>query len=248
MRQEEGAADRFDVVTVVGEGEPTLYAGLGNLLAALKERTDKPLAVITNSALLTDPAVAEELLLADIVLPSLDGFDGDSFRRVDRPYGRLDFQEITAALGGFSHRYTGQLWLEIMLVEGLNDRDEAIPLYQSLLKDIRRDRLYINTPVRPPAEPAVRPVPPERLARFAQELGGVSIDALTTGAFHSEVADDYEAVLGIIRRHPMNQYEIAGFLEARQAEPVPLLTRLEKDPSVETVRYKGYVTYRHRPQ
>ncbi|MCI9413793.1 MAG: radical SAM protein [Clostridiales bacterium] len=248
LRQEEGAADRFDVVTVVGEGEPTLYAGLGDLLAALQERTDKPLAVITNSALLTDPAVAEELLLADIVLPSLDGFDEDSFRRVDRPYGRLDFQEITAALGRFSRLYTGQLWLEIMLVESLNDREEAIPLYQGLLKDIRHDRLYINTPVRPPAEPSVRPVSPDRLARFAQELGGVSIDALTTGAFHSEVTDDYEAVLGIIRRHPMNQYEIAGFLEARQADPVPLLTRLEEDPGVETVRYKGYVTYRHRPQ
>ncbi|MCI8554262.1 MAG: radical SAM protein [Clostridiales bacterium] len=243
--RQEGAAAGFDVVTVVGEGEPTLYAGLGELLAALKERTDKPVAVITNSALLTDPQVAEELLAADIVLPSLDAFDEESFRRIDRPHGRLRFAAVTEALARFSHAYAGQLWLEIMLVEGMNDGEQALERFRLLLKDIRRDRLYINTPVRPPAEPSVRPVSPDRLTAFAQALGGVSIDALTTGVFHSEVADDYEAVLGIIRRHPMNQHEISGFLEARHTAPQPLLDRLERDPSVEVVRYKGYVTYRH---
>ena len=44
----------FDVVTIVGEGEPTLYLGLGDLLEGIHERTDKPLAVITNGALLYD--------------------------------------------------------------------------------------------------------------------------------------------------------------------------------------------------
>lgn len=62
----------FDVVTVVGEGEPTLYSRLGELIAGLKKETDKPVAVITNGALLYDAEMRRELMEADIVLPSLD--------------------------------------------------------------------------------------------------------------------------------------------------------------------------------
>jgi wyosine [tRNA(Phe)-imidazoG37] synthetase (radical SAM superfamily) len=34
-------SDKFDIVTVVGEGEPTLAANLGELVVALKALTDK---------------------------------------------------------------------------------------------------------------------------------------------------------------------------------------------------------------
>lgn len=44
----------FDAITVVGEGEPTLYAGLGLLIKSIKTMTDKPVVVITNSSLLYD--------------------------------------------------------------------------------------------------------------------------------------------------------------------------------------------------
>lgn len=238
----------FDVVTVVGEGEPTLYAGLGTLLREIRRRTVKPVAVITNGALLSDPAVAEELMEADMVLPSLDAWDEDTFRKIDRPYGRLRFGKTVDALAAFSQRYPGQLWLELMLVEGVNSEGAAAN-FRPLLQRIRYDRLYLNTPVRPPAEKGVLPVPSEKLRRLSEELGGISIDSLTSGAFASEAADDYEAVTGIIRRHPMNQHEIAGFLASRGGnDPAPLLRRLETDPSVEAVHYKGFVTYRLRPE
>ncbi len=49
--------------------------------------------------------------------------------------------------------------------------------------------------------------------KFAvKELGGISIDMLSTGDFFSEIKDSYEAILNIIRRHPMNQFEINSFL------------------------------------
>ena len=56
---------------MVGEGEPTLASNLGELVDALKALTDKPVAVITNGALLSDPQVREELCHADMVLPCL---------------------------------------------------------------------------------------------------------------------------------------------------------------------------------
>ena len=59
----------------MGEGEPTLYSGLGELIDKIKEISDVPVAVITNSSLLADSAVQNALLNADIVLPSMDAYD-----------------------------------------------------------------------------------------------------------------------------------------------------------------------------
>ena len=84
----------FDVVTVVGEGEPTLYSRLGELIAGLKKETDKPVAVITNGALLYDAEMRRELMEADIVLPSLDAVTEEQYRKIDRPMGSIGFAEM----------------------------------------------------------------------------------------------------------------------------------------------------------
>lgn len=237
----------FDIVTVVGEGEPTLYLGLGALIDGIHARTEKPVAVITNGALLYDAQVRTEVAKADIVLPSLDAYDAETFRKIDRPIGTLRFDQVERALIDFTHAYTGQIWIEIMLVGGMNDDDAALGHFRALLGKLRYDRVYVNTPVRPPAEDYVRVSEKDRIEKACALFGAVSIDMLTSGSFSSEITDDYEAICSIIRRHPMNRFEIAGFLSSRgEGNAQAFFDRLEQDPAVETVRYKEFVTYRSR--
>ena len=190
-------SDKFDIVTVVGEGEPTLAANLGELVVALKALTDKPVAVITNGALLSD------------------------------------------------HMYEGELWLEIMLVDGINDDEQSILKFQELLKELKYDRLYLNTPVRPPAEADVNVVSEERMRYAVETLGGISIEMMSSGAFFSEIEDDYEAVKSIIGRHPMNQFEVRGFLESRDVkDPEAMMEQMKKDEAIHVIDYKGILTFR----
>ena len=123
----------FDVVTVVGEGEPTLYSRLGELIAGLKKETDKPVAVITNGALLYDAEMRRELMEADIVLPSLDAVTEEQYRKIDRPMGSIGFAEMAEGLRQFAREYQGQLWIEIMLVDGMNDSPEDIAAFKEFL-------------------------------------------------------------------------------------------------------------------
>jgi len=235
----------FHVVTIVGEGEPTLYAGLGDLIAGIRERIDKPVAVITNGALLYDPQVREELSPADIILPTLDAYDEASFRAINRPHGSLHFEDVKQGLLTFSREYKGQLWIEVMLMEGVNDDDASLRRLAALLGELRHDRLYLNTPVRPPAEQEVQPLSPEGMKRALQILGGTAIDLLASEGFQSNIPDDYQAILSIIKRHPMNQYEIESFLAARgNQDYLKLLARLKEDDGVEVISYMGYETYR----
>jgi wyosine [tRNA(Phe)-imidazoG37] synthetase (radical SAM superfamily) len=237
----------FDAVTLVGEGEPTLYSHIGELITEMKKYTKKPAAVITNGALLYEKSLREELSHADIVLPSLDAYDERSFRTINRPCSGLTFEKCFQGLADFSREYTGELWIETMVIDGINDDDESLNRMKNLLKEVRYSRLYINTPVRPPAEENVPPVSPEKMERAVKILGGISIDQLVSVGFYSSEKDDYNAVLGIIRRHPMNQFEIGTFLKTRgNSEGKKILSRLNEDPAVQGVEYKGFVTYRLR--
>lgn len=238
-------SDKFDIVTVVGEGEPTLCANLGEIIRGLKELTDKPVAVITNGALLSDIQVREELCYADMVLPSLDAYNQEISKRIDRPYGTIKFQEEFEGLVTFSKMYQGELWLEIMLVEGINDDKDSIAAFKKLISQIKYDRLYLNTPVRPPAEEGVNVVSAEKMAYAVEELGGISIEMLSSGSFFSEIADTYEAVKSIIGRHPMNQFELDSFLESRKVEnKEEMMEKIKRDEEIAIINYKGILTFR----
>lgn len=235
----------FDVVTIVGEGEPTLYLGLGDLICEIQKRTDKPVAVITNGALLYDPDVQSELDKADIVLPSMDAYDDVSYKKINRQYGTLSFNDVYCGLKTFSEKYQGQLWLEIMLIEDVNDDDAALEKYSILLKNLKYDKLYLNTPVRPSAESYVKAIDHEKMNRAVEILGGISIDLLHSQGFHSEITDHYAAIISIIKRHPMNQFEIESFLQSRGCSDIgTILNGLKQDHNVVSINYKGYDTYR----
>ncbi|RXI47722.1 radical SAM protein [Clostridium tetani] len=237
----------FDVISIVGEGEPTLYSKLGKLISSLKNLTDKPIAVITNTGLLYDKNVQGELLNADIVLPSMDFFNEESFRSLHRPYGKLDFQQSYDGLVEFSKKFKGQLWLEVMLIENINSSKKDLLKLKELIKNINYSKIYINTAVRPPAESWVKPASKETIDFAVSLLDGISIDMLSNGNFISEIKDNYQAILSIIKRHPMNQHELKGFLSIRgvnEEEIQNLFLRLKEDNNIEILNYKGFHTYR----
>jgi hypothetical protein len=68
---------------------------------------------------------------------------------------------------------------------------------------------------------------------------------LVSDGFHSEIEDDIEAIKSIIKRHPMNQYEIQGFLEKRACMNIQeVIKDLGGDDDVEKISYKNFETYR----
>lgn len=235
----------FDVVTIVGEGEPTLYSKLGELIKEVKKITDKPVAVITNGALFSSKEVRDELMNADIVLPSIDGYNEETAKKIDRPLGTIHFKDELEGLIEFSKEYKGQLLLEIMLISGINCDKNSIEHFKEILKKIKYDKVYLNTPVRPPAESFVKVVSQEEMKYAVEKLGGISIDMLSSGEFFSEIEDSYEAILNIIRRHPMNQFEINSFLNSRKEKlGYNIFEKLESDEKINCILYKGIKTYR----
>lgn len=237
----------YDVVTIVGEGEPLLYQDIDKLIKGLKELTKKPVAVITNGGLLSRSEVREKLMEADIVLPSIDAIDETGYKKINRPHGSIGLEKSMEGLLEFSREYKGQLWIETMLIKDINDNLEFYRGLREILRDMNYHRLYINTPVRPPAESFVEEPSEESVELAMEVLGGISINKLASDGFFSEVKDDYEAVINIIKRHPMNQFEIRSFLESRKNQDIEgFFERINGDDNIEIVNYKNYISYRFK--
>ena len=198
----------FDAVTFAGDGEPTLYAGLKELILELKKRTKKPIVLITNGALLYDPEVYDTCMKADIVMPSVNGYDERTFKLINRPHGEIDFAKVTLALKKFSREYPGLLWLELMLIKGMNDSTEDLHKYQDFLHQFYYDRLYINTPNRPPVESFAQMVTHEKMLEAMNILNGIGIEDGFENGYSSEISDDLEAILNITQRHQIGRAHV----------------------------------------
>jgi wyosine [tRNA(Phe)-imidazoG37] synthetase (radical SAM superfamily) len=201
---------QIDWLTFVGSGEPTLHSGLGWLIRQVKARTDIPVAVITNGSLLNNQEVREEISLADAVLPSLDAGSTWLYLRINRPSPRFGFDQLLEGLGRFRQVYSGQLWVEVMLIKGLNDSEKTLLEIAHVLEEIHPDQVHINLPTRPPAEAWVKPPDIEGLKRAAAILGNMAKVLLPSGGDFdlSGYTDVTEAILSIITRHPMREEEL----------------------------------------
>jgi wyosine [tRNA(Phe)-imidazoG37] synthetase (radical SAM superfamily) len=143
-------------------------------------------------------------------MPSLDAGTAKLYRRINRSHPEVTFQRLLDGLIAFRREYKGRLWVEVMLVQGLNDTEEALRDLAALLRRVSPDQVHINLPTRPPAETWVQPPDEDGLMRATAILGDIAhIVHPIEGTFDlSGYVSLVEAVVGIITRHPMRQEEL----------------------------------------
>ncbi len=111
---------------------------------------------------------------------------------------------------------------------------------------IAPDRLYVNVPVRPPAESWAASPDTEGLVRAHAILGdAVFIDRPETGEFSTVGFDDpVRAISMIVRRHPMRSDQIADTLHMFEPEAVDsALKQLQADGKIHSVACRGNTYY-----
>lgn len=225
---------QIDYITFSGSGEPTLNAKIGEMIRKIKEMTCIPVAVLTNGSLLYEQEVREALWAADLVIPSLDAVSDEAFRRINRPHGRLKIGTILEGLKAFRESFSGQFWLEIMFVKGINDGPEEITRMRGLIAQLRPEKIQLNTVVRPPAEAFAYPLNQEEMEAIRERLGGnaeiiASFERKEQSAYKADVE---EAVLTLLQRRPVTLSDISEAMGVHRNEVVKYLEVLEKDGKI----------------
>jgi len=210
IRQALKVNTNLDWITFVGSGETMLYKGIGWLITQVKNLTTVPVAVITNGSLLYLPEVRAELLQADAVLPSLNAGSEALHNKIDQPASGLMFQQHVDGLVAFRHEYQGRLWIEVMLLGGINDSDEALHDLASVLQQINPDMVHLVLPTRPAPEQEIRLPSDERLEQAIAILSEVAmvVNPLKGNMDLRNAPDLFEAITAIVSRHPVQQREL----------------------------------------
>lgn len=199
-----------DVVTISGSGEPTLNSGLGKLIDGIKQLVDAPVVVITNGTLLSQPDVRRDCAKADIVMPSLDAGDAETFNKINRPHPNLDFNTFVEGLCRFREEFKGDYWLEVFFCEGINTGPESVQKIKELLARIHPDKIQLNTSVRPVTHPEAARVSPEKMNQIARQLGD-SAEVIADFSKQTQAKitmTGQDEILDMLRRRPCSAEDI----------------------------------------
>jgi len=171
LSQNSAQVKALDYITISGSGEPTLNIKMAELIGQIRNLCDRPIALITNSTLLYDFDIRRACLGVDLIVPSLDAATQDILERIDRPATPVKIEKIIEGLVALRKEFRGKIWLEIMLVKGINDDIRYIKKFLPVIELINPDKIQLNSPVRTSSELNILSVVRPKLEKIKDILG-----------------------------------------------------------------------------
>ena len=184
-----------DYITFSGSGEPTLSLDLGNISKAIKEdlKYQGKICLITNSLLLADENLMKELEYIDLIVPTLNTLTQDIFEKIVRPDYRTSVEEIRKGFINLNKsNYKGKIWIEIFILENVNDSDKNFVDIAYFLKseNIRYDKIQLNTIDRVGAERDLKAISFEKISRAKKILEENGLDNIEIIKSLGELEED----------------------------------------------------------
>ena len=202
-----------DVITLTANGEPTLYPHLDILIDKLQPlKGSAKLLILSNGSTIADSHIAETLSRLDWVKLSLDCASERCFKKLDRPFsGSID--AIIQGMIAFRKRFNGTLIIEILVVAGVNDTDEAFEALGGALRQINPDRVDVGTIERPPAY-GVKGVDYAALDRLCKHLAALPVNIIPAKHTLAPQNFDESELLATLQRRAMSEDESLALLDA----------------------------------
>jgi wyosine [tRNA(Phe)-imidazoG37] synthetase (radical SAM superfamily) len=238
---------KIEYITFSGSGEPTLNIGIGKMIKRIKSITNIPVVVLTNSSLLFYDDVRKDLLNADVIVPSLDAGTEKTFKKINRPHNLIKFDKIIEGLEKLRKEYKNKIWLEIMLVKGINDNINELKELIHIVNTLQPDKVHLNTPVRPPAEKFVKPLSLHELNKIKKIIGKCEI--ISSYHKNDKIYEDKiqknikNKILEIVKRRPVTINDISNSLGINESIAIKYVLELKKENKIGKKKYKNCIFF-----
>jgi wyosine [tRNA(Phe)-imidazoG37] synthetase (radical SAM superfamily) len=236
VEEADSAGEAIDYLTFVPDGEPTLDVNLGREIELLRPLGIK-IAVISNGSLIWQERVREQLGQADWVSLKVDAASREIWHQIDRPHRRLQLRAMQDGMLALARGYEGVLATETMLVNGVNDGEDAVKEVATFLARLKPDRAYVAIPTRPPAVAWAHAPDEERVNRAYQVISD-KVDHAEyligyEGNAFAQTGDVEEDLLSITSVHPMREEAVRKFLARADADWSVVRRLVARDELVE---------------
>ncbi len=198
----------IDVITLTANGEPTLYPYLDELVDALNGiKKDKKLLILSNASTIYHDNIQQTLSKIDIVKLSLDCVSEACFKKIDRAMSSIHISDIIAGMKQFRVRYPDSLVIEILIIKGVNDNKEEMQKLNTVLNEIKPDRIDIGSIDRPPAY-AVAPVSEEELKALAEVFENLPVHLIYKKEPQVRVDFSEDEIIQTVKRRPQSKGDV----------------------------------------
>ncbi len=241
--------EKPDYMTFSGSGEPTLNIRFGDVLGYIRNNyPDVKIAVLTNGTLMNDPAVREEMMPADMVMPSLDAVSSSGLKKINRPAEGIEPEKYIQGIETFAKEYKGTLNLEILFLKGYNTGKDELLMLKDAISRISPHSVQLNTLDRPGTVDGLEALSFEELKEIANfwQLPNVEIIAKpATRKDNKAFVEDFEAaILDTIKRRPCTLNDLSKMLGMHISEVNKYLDTLDAAGKIETQRQSRGVFYK----
>lgn len=239
----------LDYVTFSGSGEPTLNSRIGDIVKEIKKTTDCKICLITNSTLLNDDNLINELKGVDLIMPSLDAAFDESFKTIDRSEN-ITLDSIVEGLINLSNKFDGEIYLEIFMVEGVNDSIEELDKFIEIIKKINPTKVQLNSLDRPAPEAWVKPMSIRKLEEVKEYLSKElkNVEIIKKYKNKNDIINfnqNWETmILNMIEKRPVTLDDMSQVLGINKKEISKYLDYLEKGKNVSPVIEKRGIFYK----
>lgn len=200
----------IDVLTITANGEPTLYPHLLQLIEEINLiKGDTKTLILSNGSTIMKPEVQKALLLIDTVKLSLDCATAKCLKRIDRVHKNIDVLQIRNGMLEFGSKTINPLIIEILIVEGINNKPSEIKELNDFLLRLKPDRIDLGTIDRPPAY-SVKPVSYDEL-RAISLLFDPALDIHITQRKNAESKPSSyssDEIISTLHKRPLTQDDI----------------------------------------
>ena len=237
-----------DYITFSGYGEPTLNIRIGDIIQFIKQnKPGIPIAILTNGTLLYDKNVREELMEADVILPSLDAATEKVFRKINRPQKTLTLDKYVQGLVTFRNVFRGKIWLEVFILPDYNDNEkELLALKKAILK-INPDLVQLNSLDRPGTKQNLRSATKEELQQIIDFWKLDNVEIISAAQERKEILsyrkDAEAAIEETIARRPCTLDDLSIILGLHVNEINKYLDVLEAENKIEVVKLERGIFY-----
>jgi wyosine [tRNA(Phe)-imidazoG37] synthetase (radical SAM superfamily) len=189
--------------------------------------------------------VQQALLPADLIVPSLDAVTQDVFEKVNRPHPSVNIDDVIEGLDRFRRRYSGLIWIEVMLVAGINDAPEHIAKMADVIRSLSPDKVQLNTVVRPPAEEYAQALDQDKLEAIQAKIGPKAeiIADFSERPRLPQEQDTGSTILDYVRRRPATLTDLSNALGQHRNEVIKHLDLLLEERRLKVVFHEGRKYY-----
>jgi len=167
---------------------------------------------------------------ADLIKVSLDAPNDKILKKINRPHHNINFQKNLDGLKQLLDSFNGRVWLEIMLVKGINDAIETANEFKNIIDAIGNgiEKIHLNTTVRPTGGKNVLIPDSKRLLEIKEILGEKAkiIKYKKTKLQDKKRKNLENDIIELAKRRPVSAKDISDSLEVNLNEVIKSLREL----------------------